>query len=301
MSTTVGQSADLVPHDGQLSPVLPKRIPQDIIDAIIDQLRPYVRGYTTANIEELRQCALVARSWTRRAQLLLFTDIALRSAQACANFHAAICDNPALALYVRRLDLNAPQAWFNNSEHVLPVLAACQELRYLVIKCLRFDELAQFVTRALEGKFAARTLMITACAFPTPATLQAFVLSVARNVDTLILRGVQVKLPDDSLDEPLQPLQRIHLPKLWIYHPQLYGLGIRVGETLGKTFSGIDSLITAVCNPDDLRQLNALLEELGHAIYDLHIDAVAWQGDDEYGAPDSSSLTEENILIVAAF
>ena len=78
-------------------------IPQEIIDAIIDQLAGLYGSYTF-----WKTCALVSKSFRLHSQTLLFRSITIHMGRmaSLSRLHAVLQGNPHLATHVRELSLS---------------------------------------------------------------------------------------------------------------------------------------------------------------------------------------------------
>ncbi|KAF5376256.1 hypothetical protein D9615_008524 [Tricholomella constricta] len=72
-------------------------IPEDIISAILDQLSP--------DIDSLKQCSLVSRSFLPHCQKLLFSDICLDHPTRSRRLYHFITNNPSFIPYIRRINI----------------------------------------------------------------------------------------------------------------------------------------------------------------------------------------------------
>ena len=147
----ISLSSAIYPHNAISPKMKSPRFPQEICDAIIDELaslrlfRPGCRNPIDVNCEELKRCALVCRGWRPRAQLWIFRYVSFvkRSLDGLRLLEAQLDLRPDYVSGVHGIHIRCDNGDGYPSRLVSTVarslVGRCPRIRYLSLIAYDFD------------------------------------------------------------------------------------------------------------------------------------------------------------------
>ncbi|KAK0184480.1 hypothetical protein F5146DRAFT_239897 [Armillaria mellea] len=238
-------------------------LPQEIIDAIIDELKDYKY--------DLKSCSLTCRSFVPQTRVHLFTSIELSSNRQCQKFMAMRSSSPYdLSAYIRSLTINFRRSVLT-SRHLLDVTTNLTVHR-ITLEHLNWGNLTSDMQRTLCTSFPhLRSISLIHTIFRDYQTVCGF-MSGFPELQNLSLSDAHVLRAGDHMG-----YEHRSIP--------LFGLSIigTMSFTLASTFSPIllmhlRSLSFTWSVLNDLRSLKSILLATRQNLEELIINQVPTYG-----------------------
>ncbi|KAK0460438.1 uncharacterized protein EV420DRAFT_1532185 [Desarmillaria tabescens] len=141
-------------------------LPQEIVDAIIDELKDYQH--------DLKSCSLTCRSFVPQTRVHLFTTIELSSNKRCQQFVSMRSSSPHdLSVYIKGLRINFLRSDLT-SQNLLGVLASLT-VHHITLERLKWGNLTPDMQQALCMSFPhLRSISLIHVIFPSYQTVCGF-------------------------------------------------------------------------------------------------------------------------------